>query len=313
MRWFALAVAALMLAGAVAAQPQVVTTSSGNRIQVQFDFPPGNGPFPAIVLAPGQGYHMQLPALEQTARAIVGQDIAVFRFNWAYYTLTPQGTPSADLSDEVDDFMAILLIARADPRVDKNKVSVGGKSLGSVVAWRVFSSDPTLVGALLMTPVCSRLPGGEPPPLAILDQTYPGFQRERRPVSLIVGDADPLCATSILYASAANHRGALRVNVVGGDHSFENRSLPAPVADEARRRNIDAVAALAAGFVGDASMPAHGSRVALTAEPTTVTVPCKQGDKVVGSMTRTENADRSLTYTFVGDCSSGLSAAETPR
>jgi hypothetical protein len=170
-----------------------------------------------------------------------------------------------------------------------------------------------LVTVLLMTPVCSRLPGGEPPPLAILDQTYPGFQSERRPISVIVGDADPLCATSILYASAANHRGALRVNVVGGDHNFENRSLPAPAADEARKRSIDAVAALAAGFVGEASMPAHGPRVSLRdAEPTTVTVPCKQGDKVVGSMTRTENADRSLTYTFV-DCSNGLSAAETPR
>lgn len=248
----------MFAAVATAQPPQIVTTSSGTRIQVQFDFPRGSGPFPAVVMAPGQGYHMQLPALEQTARALVEQGIAVFRFNWAYFTLTPQGSPSADFSREVEDLRTILFLARADPRVDKGRVSVAGKSLGSIVAWRVFSTDPSLLSALLMTPVCSRLPGGEPPPLAIFDQMYPGFQSERRPIGLIVGDADPLCATPILYASAANHRGSVRVNVVGGDHNFENRALPGPATDEARKRSIDAVALLAAGFFIEAGKGVRG-------------------------------------------------------
>jgi hypothetical protein len=51
---------------------------------------------------------LTLVAAVQTARAIVGQAIAAFRFNRAYFTLTPQGTSSADLSREVDDFMAAV-------------------------------------------------------------------------------------------------------------------------------------------------------------------------------------------------------------
>lgn len=48
-----------------------VTTSRGAKVDAIADFPAGSGPFPAIVLAPGQGYHMVRPALAQTATRLV--------------------------------------------------------------------------------------------------------------------------------------------------------------------------------------------------------------------------------------------------
>jgi len=81
------------------------------------DFPPGGGPFPAGVLAPGEGYHMRLPAMERTAEALVAQGHAVYRFNWAYWSREPKGKPAADLSSELDDIRRVLAAARSDRRV----------------------------------------------------------------------------------------------------------------------------------------------------------------------------------------------------
>ena len=35
------------------------------------DYPEGAGPFPAVVMAPGQGYHLALPAMSESAKALV--------------------------------------------------------------------------------------------------------------------------------------------------------------------------------------------------------------------------------------------------
>lgn len=134
-----------------------LTTLRGAKVEAVVDFPSGPGPFPAVVLAPGQAYHMALPALVQTARRLVDQGVAVYRLNWAYFTRTPKGGgPSDDLSHELEDLSAVLEVARAEPRVDRAKLSVGGKSLGSIVAWRAFSADKSLRSGLFLTPVCSR-------------------------------------------------------------------------------------------------------------------------------------------------------------
>lgn len=96
----------------------------------------------------------------------------------------------------------------------------------------------------------------QPPHVATacyLDATKRGSERaERRPIGIVVGDADPRCATPILHASAARNRGSVRINVVGGDHNFENRALQGAAADETRNRTIITVARLAADFVSDA-------------------------------------------------------------
>lgn len=244
----------LLLAAANAhAQAIVVKRVDGVDVTAMVDLPAGSAKAPAVVLAPGQGYHMALPAMESTARALSEQGFAVFRFNWTYFTSEPRRQPSPDLSVELRDLQAVVAAARAHGRVDEGSVSVGGKSLGSLVAWRAFIADPKLRSALLLTPVCSRVPKGESGPRPEARENYPGFESERRPSLWIAGNSDPLCAPSVMYAFAASGPGAARVAIVGGDHSFENRSLPTGEGDAFRTRNLQAVSALAAGFVADTS------------------------------------------------------------
>ena len=245
--------AALLVAQASIAENQAVITANGQRLSVIVDFPAGEGKFPALVLAPGQGYHMGLPAMEATARSLTEQGIAVFRFNWAYFTTEPKGQPSEDLSTELQDLQAVLMAARKHPRVEPKNVSVGGKSLGSLVAWRALAADSQLRSALLLTPVCSRVPKGETLPRSEAQLNYPGFDAERRPTLWISGDKDPLCAISVLYGFIGARAETARVAVVGGDHSYENRALPAAAAETARRRNLAAVSVQSASFVAEVS------------------------------------------------------------
>jgi predicted alpha/beta-hydrolase family hydrolase len=246
-------VSVTLLAQASLAENIAVVNAGGVRLSVIADFPPGEGRSPAIVLAPGQGYHMSLPAMEATARSLTEQGIAVFRFDWAYFTAEPKGQPSDDLSKELQDLQAVLAAARVHSKVLAQNLSVGGKSLGSIVAWRAFAADSQLRSALLLTPVCSRVPKGETLPRSEAKENYPGFEIERRPTLSISGDKDLLCAPAVLYGLAAASHGAARVAIVGGDHSYESRSLPPPAAEAARRRNLAAVSGLAASFVSEAS------------------------------------------------------------
>lgn len=249
----------LVLATISYAMPALAEThSTANRHRDQLEliaeFPAGTGPFPALVLAPGQGYHMAMPAMEQMAKQLLAHGVAVFRFNWTYFTKDPKaGQPSADLSFELKDLHAVVNIARAEPRVAKDKLSIGGKSLGSVVAWKALTLDRSLRSGLFLTPVCSRLPAGQTQPTDFSDENYPGITTEQRPLLFIVGDQDPLCAQHVLYAFAARAASKARVVVVGGDHSFGNKALTGPAFDAARDRNIRLLSLAGASFVVEKS------------------------------------------------------------
>lgn len=246
--------ASVTAAPAWAAEPGRLETPRGAHLAVRADFPPGPGPFPTLVLAPGAGYHMDLPVLAETAAQLLARGFAVWRFNWAYFTADPAGgRPSDELTHEREDLLAVLDRALADPRVARERVFVGGKSMGSVVAWSVLRERPAVRGAVLLTPVCGRVVAGVP--VAEFDQNYPGVADERRPLLLVSGDQDPLCAPSVLYRLAALPSGPVRVAVLDGNHGLE---APAGSVDEreaARRHNAALAATLVADFVA-----AHAGR-----------------------------------------------------
>jgi predicted alpha/beta-hydrolase family hydrolase len=126
-------------ARASASDPLRLTTSRGAVVDVLEDTPSGPGPFPTLVLGSGTGYTMKLPILERVAQALVAQGIAVFRFDWAYHVRDPEhGIPSKDRAAEIDDMNAVVALARKQPWVDGSRIAVGGKSLGSIIAWRVL-------------------------------------------------------------------------------------------------------------------------------------------------------------------------------
>jgi len=231
-----------------------VETPRGAVLDVILDIPDGGGPFAAVVLGPGAAYPMALPALEQPARQLVERGVAVFRFNWAYYTKDPQaGRPSTDLVLEVEDMAAVLSKASSDPRIAVDKLFVGGKSLGSIVAWKVLRSNKQLKGALLLTPICSRATDGSSAPTPTGDAGYPGVAVEMRPLAFISGDQDPLCAAPLLYRFAAGTGMVSRVAVVAGDHAFQIPGLTGSDAAEATLRNARLAGVFAADFIAQAA------------------------------------------------------------
>lgn len=246
----------LLTPQAADAQALQVQTPRGVMLEASADFPPGKGPFPAVVLAPGQGYPMTQPGIEQPARRLVERGIAVFRFNWAYYTKDAQaGRPSKDLALEIEDMKALVDKARGDARVASNNLFVAGKSLGSIVAWKLLRADKQLKGAVLFTPICSRRQEGAAPPLPIGDTVYPELNAETRPIAFILGEHDPLCLAPDLYRFAAGAGGPARVAVVGGNHTFEDAALAGAAATAAMHRNIELASQLAADFVATAARP----------------------------------------------------------
>jgi predicted alpha/beta-hydrolase family hydrolase len=239
----------VLLSAAVAGASDTikVPTPRGAPIEILEDRPAGNGPFPAVILGSGAGYTMKLAILERVAQALVAQGIAVFRFNWAYEVKDPgHGTQSKDRSAETEDMTTVLALARKQTWVDPNRLAVGGKSLGSIIAWRVLRAEPDVKGALLLTPVCSP-----PGPTAIPPEAnYPDVASEARPSAWVLGDHDVVCRTPILYKFVAAEGGPARVDVVAGNHTFED-APPAPDPSAAARteRTIDLVARLSAEFV----------------------------------------------------------------
>ena len=64
---------------------------------------------------------MALPAMEATAKALVDQGVAVFRFNSTYFASEPRGEPSPERDAELEDLRAVLRFARAHERVDPQR------------------------------------------------------------------------------------------------------------------------------------------------------------------------------------------------
>jgi dienelactone hydrolase len=183
----------------------------GARLEVMVNLPDGQGPFPALVLAPGNRYHMRQPILAESARAAAAAGVAMFRFDWAHRMQGHAGTASQDLDGEAQDMAAVLALATGHAQVDRGLVFVGGKSVRSVVAWRLFAQRPALRGAVLLTPLVSAADGA---------RHYPGLQRERRPVLMVAGDADPLCDLETVRRLRAGAARPVTLEVVAGNHEL---------------------------------------------------------------------------------------------
>jgi dienelactone hydrolase len=220
-----LVLCASFLSPAATAAERSVNTPRGLPVEMLVDVPDGAGPFPAVVFAPGQGYHARLPLLERTAKDLTSRGVAVIRFNWAYFLKDGnKGKPAEDLATEVEDMKSVLAEARKLPRIDPERVAVAGKSLGSLVAWRVFRADARLRSAALLTPVCTDMTSDSRRDAVLTN--HPDITSNTRPLLLLAGDADAICPASFLYGTAATISGGARVVVVGGDHGFATKAGP---------------------------------------------------------------------------------------
>lgn len=196
-----------LMAGTV--EPRQLTTSRGARVYAVLHRPDTPGRAPAIVIAPGMGYDMDRPIVKDLAEAAARHGFAAIRFNWNYYSTDPKGgRPSPELANEIDDFRAALEVAKNDPHIDPSRIVVAEKSMGSLVAWAIFSQDSALRGLFLLTPIFSE------------EGAYPGLAASTRPVVVVTGDNDPSSPLPDMYAALAQTKGNVAAIVVGGNHGL---------------------------------------------------------------------------------------------
>lgn len=208
------------------------------------DFPAGSGAFPAIVIAPGLRYAMHREIFSLMKERALAAGWAVCRFNWDFYERDPvAGQPSSALLDELKQFKEIIARLRAESRVLPQKISVVGKSFGSIVAWQVFREDVELKSGVLMTPLFDEVQEGRQCDVA--DTYYPGLPAEPRPLLIVSGNNDPHCRESSLYRASDQAEPNLTLKVLKGDHLLQIHTPDAQLCANETAENM----ALAADIV----------------------------------------------------------------
>jgi dienelactone hydrolase len=240
MRKFVLAAALSLTAAQAHAQAAIrVTTPRGAPVEVIVDKPAGKGPFPAVILGSGSSYDVRKPILAKAAEALVGHGIAVYRIDWTYRVAgTPFAKEPRDKKAQVEDMRTVLRLAQKDPDIDPARIALAGKSLGSVVAWKLLRTAPEVKGAILLTPVCDPREDAEAPA-----GFYPDIAVENRPRLWIMGDVDPVCPVLVLERYVASGGRGDRIAIISGDHGYQS-----PLHPERDGRALDLALALTTDF-----------------------------------------------------------------
>lgn len=211
MRYGILICVVLLLSSLWADGDITITGSRGQNLELSIAGAQPDAVRPCLILAPGRGYHKDLPILTDLAQQAAAAGYVTVRFNWNYYTTG--GEPSVAVVNEQADLFDVIDYAKTMTGVDSTNIVVAGKSLGSVVAWWVFQKAPSLAGVLVLTPIMVNE--------QMANDYYHHLQEESRPVTIIVGaqDADN-CPLPVLYDFLGARDVATPVVVVPGDHGL---------------------------------------------------------------------------------------------
>jgi predicted alpha/beta-hydrolase family hydrolase len=207
-----------------------VTWGTAQHVTAVISYPAGKEKVPTLIIASGRSGGMDTPIIKGLANKAVRDGMVAVRFNYTYFA--QKGTPSEGLVDEVDQLNAVIQEALKDPRVDSKRLIIAGKSLGSVVAHRVFQNNSSFLGEVLLTPVILTQDDA--------NRLYPNLPLAGRPTVLVIGNQDvdnaPL---GVVYNYLKDASRKIMLNVVAGDHGFEVGS-GSDVAKRANAANIDA-------------------------------------------------------------------------
>lgn len=230
---------------AFAADTIILKTPRGADVNVTLHIPQG-AHLPAVVVAPGQSCNSKGQIFETLGQAGFAEHVAVVRFEWDYCNSNPsQPTPSPELRNEIEDFQTVLEYARSNSSIDINKITIAGKSLGSIVAYSVFAKETEVKTLVLLTPVCSYTTDDNgnplPNPLSVCEENYPKIKDDVRPVLMTMGNADNLCILPILYDFLKDSKGNIATVVAGGDHGLAVKDNAGNVDQVRTQNNIDAV------------------------------------------------------------------------
>jgi dienelactone hydrolase len=236
----------------VSVTEEQLRTDHGGAVRMSVHVPSGGGRLPAIVVAPGRGYHRGLPIPVRLCELAAERGLVAVRFDWAY--TDAKSAPSAGLVNELVEMQAVVDWLRRHPRVDGSQILITGKSLGSIVAWRLAQRDPEILGVALLTPVIPERDGGA--------RYYSGLTMEKRPVAILVGSNDPQnCPIPNLYYAVKDASSNVSVLVVPGDHGLE---VADALTSDGSPQNCDNIEAAMRVLVEWARSAARGGRPVTT-------------------------------------------------
>ena len=145
----------------------------------------------------------------------------------------------------IEDAKAAVRTVRARPDVDPSRVALYGHSLGGGIALNVLADDPTLLGAVLESPISSwrdaaaTVIGGDPPSwwarwLAfwmIPDGKRPldAIARIQQPILIVHGDSDRIVSVGHGRRLAEAGPTVRLVELPGGDHNTLQETHPETV------------------------------------------------------------------------------------
>jgi hypothetical protein len=207
-----------------------VTWGTGQHVTATISYPVGTAAAPVIFIASGRTGGMSTDVVKGFADKAVRDGLVAVRFDYTYYTA--KGEPSKGLTDETDQFNAVLDEALKDPRVDAKRIIIAGKSLGSVVAHRVFSQNASYLGEVLLTPVIPTLEDGQ--------RLYPNLVLSGRPAVLVIGNQDTENAPmGVVYNFLKDSSRKIMLVTVAGDHGYQISQDSGPNARRLNGANVD--------------------------------------------------------------------------
>ena len=169
----------------------------------------------ALILAHGAGAPQSHPFMVSFARALSERGLDVLTFNFLY---TEQRRKVPDRMPQlVACYRAVIQTARSEIASARERLFIGGKSMGGRAATHVAEADATLTLAGLVLLGYPLHPPGRPDQLR--DAHLPGV---RRPMLFVQGSRDTFGTPSELKPILASLSPLPTLHhVEGGDHSFK--------------------------------------------------------------------------------------------
>ena len=223
-------------------QPSYVRARDGTYIAAAIRKPPGDGPFPAIIVfhgAPGGRGMEQLVGWSRGDHGgpvwerFLAEGFVVAVADYRGGPWNAMNTPSdTGLTTAIDDGIAIVEHVTALPWVDAERVSVYGVSLGGNLAMFLASAVPSLRSVVVGAPAPIWFLGAEVPTVG----TRPSFESIRpdpdiakrniapiqAPILMLVGSIDPLLPLDrVLHDELVRHGKRVRMEIYQhGYHDF---------------------------------------------------------------------------------------------
>ena len=120
--------------------------------------PPGEGPYPLVVLVHGSGPNDRDETVgpnrpsRDLAHGLAGHGVAVLRYDkrTRAYPMSFVGRSFTVREETIDDALEAVRLARTLPGIDPRRIVVAGHSLGGILAPRIAALDGQLAGVIVL-------------------------------------------------------------------------------------------------------------------------------------------------------------------